>query len=105
MGTGADGACLPAFAAVSWEAGNRANWQRACITDHAVFCLSFFFCCGSHPSTPPARCRQAAPCLIFFDEIDSIACRRGAGSSGTAGDATSARVLNQLLVEMDGMAG
>lgn len=37
--------------------------------------------------------------------MDSIACRRGAGGSGTAGDATAARVLNQLLVEMDGMTG
>ncbi|KAL4458073.1 hypothetical protein ABPG75_012938 [Micractinium tetrahymenae] len=49
--------------------------------------------------------RQAAPCLIFFDEIDSIACRRGAGGSASAGgDAAAARVLNQLLVEMDGLS-
>ncbi|KAI3435528.1 hypothetical protein D9Q98_001594 [Chlorella vulgaris] len=48
--------------------------------------------------------RQASPCLIFFDEVDSIAGRRG-GAGGAAGEATAARVLNQLLVEMDGLAG
>ncbi|GAB4820477.1 hypothetical protein N2152v2_007523 [Parachlorella kessleri] len=44
--------------------------------------------------------RTAAPCIVFFDELDSIATRRG----GQAGDAAGARVLNQLLVEMDGLS-
>ncbi|PRW18391.1 cell division cycle 48-like protein [Chlorella sorokiniana] len=46
--------------------------------------------------------RQAAPCLLFFDEFDSVGGRRSAGGSA-GGDAAAARVLNQLLVEMDGL--
>jgi transitional endoplasmic reticulum ATPase len=47
------------------------------------------------------RARGASPCVLFFDEIDSIAKKRGssAGDAGGAGD----RVINQLLTEMDGM--
>uniref|UniRef100_A0A061QXF2 Transitional endoplasmic reticulum ATPase n=1 Tax=Tetraselmis sp. GSL018 TaxID=582737 RepID=A0A061QXF2_9CHLO len=47
------------------------------------------------------KARQSAPCVLFFDELDSIASQRGssAGDAGGAGD----RVLNQLLTEMDGM--
>ena len=46
------------------------------------------------------KARGAAPCILFFDELDSIA-RSRAQSSGDngAGD----RVMNQLLTEMDGM--
>jgi transitional endoplasmic reticulum ATPase len=42
--------------------------------------------------------RQAAPCIIFFDEIDALVNRRGSGS-----DDVSERVLGQLLTEMDGI--
>lgn len=47
------------------------------------------------------KARAAAPCVMFFDELDSIAKSRGsgAGDGGGAGD----RVLNQILTEMDGM--
>ena len=47
------------------------------------------------------KARQAAPCVLFFDELDSIAKSRGSsvGDAGGAGD----RVMNQLLTEMDGM--
>ncbi|MDA0756933.1 MAG: CDC48 family AAA ATPase [Crenarchaeota archaeon] len=45
------------------------------------------------------RARQSAPCVIFFDEIDSIAPIRGAGFDS----AVSERVVSQLLTEMDGM--
>ncbi|RZC77329.1 hypothetical protein C5167_001525 [Papaver somniferum] len=47
------------------------------------------------------KARQSAPCVLFFDELDSIATRRGnsIGDAGGSGD----RVLNQLLTEMDGM--
>lgn len=47
------------------------------------------------------KARQSAPCVLFFDELDSIATQRGGsvGDSGGAGD----RVLNQLLTEMDGI--
>ncbi|PAV74576.1 hypothetical protein WR25_26824 isoform A [Diploscapter pachys] len=47
------------------------------------------------------KARAAAPCVIFFDEIDSIAKSRGS-SEGGAG-AASDRVINQLLTEMDGI--
>ena len=47
------------------------------------------------------KARQSAPCVLFFDELDSIANQRGS-SSGDAGGAAD-RVLNQLLTEMDGM--
>ncbi|KIL63014.1 hypothetical protein M378DRAFT_199009 [Amanita muscaria Koide BX008] len=45
--------------------------------------------------------RAAAPCVLFFDELDSIAKARGSaiGDAGGAGD----RVLNQILTEMDGI--
>ena len=47
------------------------------------------------------KARQAAPCVLFFDELDSIARARGGGGgdAGGAGD----RVINQLLTEMDGI--
>jgi len=47
------------------------------------------------------KARQAAPCVMFFDEIDSIAKARGSslGDAGGAGD----RVINQILTEMDGV--
>ncbi|KAL0945074.1 hypothetical protein HGRIS_001021 [Hohenbuehelia grisea] len=43
------------------------------------------------------KVRAAAPCVMFFDELDSIATARGSGSAG--GDARGAgdRVLNQIL--------
>lgn len=44
-----------------------------------------------------ARARSCAPCIIFFDEMDALAPRRG-----TDGNAVAERVLNQLLSEMDG---
>ena len=47
------------------------------------------------------KARAAAPCVMFFDELDSIAKSRG-GSSGDAGGASD-RVINQILTEMDGM--
>ena len=46
------------------------------------------------------KARLAAPCIIFFDEIDSIAHFRG----GEQGDAhTTERMVNTLLAEMDGI--
>lgn len=46
------------------------------------------------------KARQVAPCVIFFDEIDSIASMPGMESTDSH---TSERVLNQLLTEMDGL--
>eukprot|EP01033_Poteriospumella_lacustris_P007538 gene7538-5420_t len=48
-----------------------------------------------------AKARAAAPCVLFFDELDSIAQQRG-GHSGDGGGASD-RVMNQLLTEMDGV--
>ena len=48
-----------------------------------------------------SKARQAAPCVLFFDELDSVAKARGT-SAGDAGGAD--RVVNQLLVEMDGIS-
>ena len=46
------------------------------------------------------RARSAAPCVIFFDELDSIAPNRGrSGDSGGVMD----RVVSQLLTELDGL--
>jgi transitional endoplasmic reticulum ATPase len=46
------------------------------------------------------RARQVSPCIIFFDEIDSLASRRGGGEYGNK---VTEQVLNQLLAEMDGI--
>jgi len=45
------------------------------------------------------KARQASPTVIFFDEIDSIAGRRGSES----GSKVTERMVNQLLSEMDGL--
>ncbi|MEM2795878.1 MAG: AAA family ATPase, partial [Candidatus Hadarchaeales archaeon] len=46
------------------------------------------------------KAKMAAPCVIFFDEIDSLVPRRGSGF----GDAhVTERVISQLLTEMDGI--
>jgi transitional endoplasmic reticulum ATPase len=46
------------------------------------------------------KARQTSPTIIFFDEIDSLAPRRGGGGSD---DHVTERVVNQLLTEMDGL--
>jgi transitional endoplasmic reticulum ATPase len=45
------------------------------------------------------KARQVSPCIIFFDEIDSLAPKRGASSDNNV----SERVVNQLLTEIDGL--
>jgi len=45
------------------------------------------------------RARQSSPCVVFFDEIDSIAPIRGAGAETQVTE----RVVSQLLTELDGM--
>merc|ERR1719329_881416 len=45
------------------------------------------------------KARAAAPCVLFFDELDSVGVARGSGEAGGAGD----RVMNQLLTEIDGV--
>ena len=46
------------------------------------------------------RARASSPCVIFFDEMDSL-CRRRSGDSNGGG--VNERVVNQLLTEMDGL--
>jgi ribosome biogenesis ATPase len=46
-----------------------------------------------------ARGRASAPCVLFFDELDALAPRRGSDRANPS----SERVVNQLLTEMDGV--
>ncbi|KAJ2676028.1 AAA+-type ATPase [Coemansia sp. RSA 1085] len=46
------------------------------------------------------KARAAAPSIVFFDEIDALAVRRGAAGDGTS---VADRVLSQLLTELDGI--
>lgn len=49
--------------------------------------------------------KKRAPCIIYIDEIDAIGRQRsGTGSSQQMSSGESEQTLNQLLVEMDGMA-
>ena len=58
-----------------------------------------------------ARASASAPCIVFFDEVDALAPRRGggplggAGASAAGGDSAGVtdRVVNQLLTELDGL--
>jgi transitional endoplasmic reticulum ATPase len=45
------------------------------------------------------KARQVSPCIVFFDEIDSIAAKR----SGASDNKVSERVVDQILTEMDGL--
>ncbi|NWS37592.1 PEX1 factor, partial [Probosciger aterrimus] len=54
--------------------------------------ISFFF--------SPFRAQAAKPCIVFFDEFDSIAPRRGHDNTGVTD-----RVVNQLLTQLDGVEG
>lgn len=46
------------------------------------------------------RARSSSPCIVFFDELDSLCPKRGSDSGGGG---VSERVVNQLLTEMDGL--
>ena len=46
------------------------------------------------------KAKQAAPCLVFFDEIDALVPRRGGGGSDAH---VSERVVGQFLAELDGV--
>lgn len=48
--------------------------------------------------------KKRAPCIIYIDEIDAIGKQRASGSTGQFSSGESEQTLNQLLVEMDGMA-
>ncbi len=46
------------------------------------------------------KAKQAAPCIVFFDEIDALAASRGGGESDSG---VGERVISQLLTELDGL--
>lgn len=46
------------------------------------------------------KASSAAPCILFFDEFDAIAPKRGHDNTGVTD-----RVVNQLLTELDGVEG
>lgn len=48
------------------------------------------------------KAKAKAPCIIYIDEIDAIGRQRSTSTMQTSGE--SEQTLNQLLVEMDGMA-
>ena len=57
------------------------------------------------------RARQSQPVVVFFDEFDALSPRRGGGGASAEGEAAgsavseaSARVVNALLIELDGFA-
>ena len=45
------------------------------------------------------KARQVAPCIVFFDEIDAIASKRGS----EVGNNVTERIVNQMLTEIDGV--
>jgi transitional endoplasmic reticulum ATPase len=47
------------------------------------------------------KARQAAPCIVFFDEIDALVPRRAGGGADTTH--VSERVISQMLTEIDGL--
>ncbi len=51
-------------------------------------------------SAPMRKAKQAAPTVVFFDEIDSLAPQRGGHSSDSQ---VTERVISQLLTELDGL--
>src|SRR5215207_5878412 len=49
------------------------------------------------------KAKQAAPCIIFFDELDAIAQRRGSDVGGPGGSGVTERMMSQMLTELDGL--
>lgn len=67
--------------------------------------VALYFCTGAARVRDLFReARKRAPCIVYIDEVDAIGKKRGSGSIvGVSGE--EEQTLNQLLVEMDGMAG
>lgn len=49
------------------------------------------------------RARKNAPCIIFIDELDGVG-KRSRGGDGGAGDQEQNRIINRILVELDGFS-
>ncbi|CAE7303559.1 CDC48, partial [Symbiodinium sp. KB8] len=56
------------------------------------------------PGTGKTLLAKASPCILFFDEVDSIAQQRG-GSGAVSAGGVGDRIVNQLLTEIDGVGG
>ncbi len=50
------------------------------------------------------RARKNAPCIIFIDELDGVGKRSGGGDTSSAGDQEQNRIINRILVELDGFS-
>ena len=50
------------------------------------------------------RARKNAPCIIFIDELDGVGKRSRGGDSTSAGDQEQNRIINRILVELDGFS-
>ena len=66
--------------------------------DHVFFLFSCLLFWGGQVRDLFARAAAASPSILFFDEFESVAPRRGADSSGVTD-----RVVNQLLTFLDGV--
>ena len=66
------------------------------------FVEMFVGVCASRVRDLFADAKRNAPCIIFIDEIDAVARRRGSGLGG--GHDEREQTLNQMLVEMDGFS-
>lgn len=53
------------------------------------------------------KAKENAPCIVFIDEIDAVAKKRGGTSGGprSGGNDEQEQTLNQILTEMDGFEG
>ena len=49
------------------------------------------------------KARQAAPCIVFFDEVDALVPRRRSGGGGDGGSRVTESVVSQILTEIDGL--
>ena len=78
---------------------------RVCCCDVTVpYCMvSFPFVNAFQVRDLFAEARKNAPCIIFIDEIDAVG-RSRAKAGGFGGNDERENTLNQMLVEMDGMA-
>ena len=79
---------------------------RSCAAKCVYFSiLIFFYLYHSQRAVRQVfeRARASNPCIVFFDELDSLCPRRGADGGGGGG--VSERVVNQLLTELDGLEG
>uniref|UniRef100_A0A4X1U6U6 Peroxisomal ATPase PEX1 n=1 Tax=Sus scrofa TaxID=9823 RepID=A0A4X1U6U6_PIG len=74
---------------------NLGTWAGITLVDYVKFGRSLWIQSSYQP-----RAQAAKPCILFFDEFESIAPRRGHDNTGVTD-----RVVNQLLTQLDGVEG